>query len=115
MAKLTTNWQVSARGYPLPFSQPHGQVPPRHAGWNKRTSTARTNAESGAQPLPKWASVVFALITGSAVAALVMFIIIMRHSAFRDSTTSTTPPASAGSATHDGDRSPRASLALPHY
>jgi serine/threonine-protein kinase len=87
---------------------------PRHAGWNKRASAARTSDESGAQPLPKWARIVFAVITISAVAALILGIILMGHSVFRGSTASTRSHASAGSATHDGAGSPRAPLMLPH-
>ncbi len=67
---------------------------PRHAGGSKRASTAHRNAGPGAQPLPKWASIMFAVITISAVAALILGIIIIGHSAFRGSTTSTTPHAS---------------------
>jgi len=87
---------------------------PRHAGGNKHASTARNNAEPKAQPLPKWISIVFALITISAVAALIVGIIIMGHLAFRGTTTSTTSQASAGSATHDGAGSPHAPVLLPH-
>ncbi|SPM39434.1 protein kinase, partial [Mycobacterium numidiamassiliense] len=82
--------------------RPTDRYRPRHAGWNKRASAARRNAEPGGQPLPIWASIVFAVITISAVAALILGIIIMGHSAFRGGTTSTTSLASAGSATHDG-------------
>jgi serine/threonine protein kinase len=54
---------------------------PRHAGGNKRPFTARATGEPGMQPLPKWASIVFAVITICAVAALILGIIIMGHSA----------------------------------
>lgn len=65
---------------------------PRHAGRHRVATTPTSSAPSVGHPLPRWMNITFFVITVSAVAALVVTIVILGHDAFRGENGSLRPP-----------------------